>query len=358
MYKITCRIIFMVLTLCVSSVSAQNKSYTLSGTVKGILNGSVELTAYDYRSRQLTKVNKAVLKDGKFSMTGKLPSAMMARMVISPGNWETQVFLENTKMNIQIDTTAAIGNGSNNASKQLKNVIINGSEGHANYTEFKKTTPVTGAVRSIDNIVKFINSKPSSVFGAYIFEEYYAYNPDMDIAKTEDILSKFTEDAAKSTYTMNVKAEIKERKAVLPGNFADDFTLLTKDSTKVTLSKLNKKYILLDFWASWCKPCRAAIPHWKEVYTQYSPQGLEIISITLDSRRKDWIKAMEEEQMAWPQLTDEYPILGLPGRVFSKYKHRTIPLYILLDKDGKILARTASEKEIDDLLSEKLTNKN
>ena len=113
---------------------------------------------------------------------------------------------------------------------------------------------------------------------------------------------------------------------------------------------------MLDFWASWCVPCREAIPHWKSVYAQYHTKGFDIISITDDSKWKDWIKAMDQEKMPWLQIADEFPFKNMPARVGDLYMTTFIPFYVLLDKDGIILSYTGSEKEIDSQL-DKLFNK-
>ncbi len=98
-----------------------------------------------------------------------------------------------------------------------------------------------------------------------------------------------------------------KKRSLQPGQLAPDFTLLKPDSSTFKLSSLRGKYVLLDFWASWCVPCRKAIPHWKELYAKYQPKGFEILGITNDSRWKDWFKALEEEKCHGCRWQDEFP---------------------------------------------------
>jgi len=144
------------------------------------------------------------------------------------------------------------------------------------------------------------------------------------------------------------------RKALLPGNLAPDFTLLQRDSSLFTLSSMRGGYLMIDFWASWCKPCREAIPHWKEIYQTYHEKGFDIVSVSDDSRWGDWIRAMDQEQMPWIQVIDEFPVKNRPARIGSLYMTHYIPFYVLLDKEGRIILYTDSEEAIDSKLKELL----
>ncbi len=351
----------LLMTLPVISM-AQSVDYSLSGTTKGIRNAEVELSSYDSRTRTSKKIATTKLSNGKFVMKGKLEGAQMLSLNIKPGNWGTQVFVDGGNVNLQIDTLGAqhfdytaygMEKGAN-----LKSVKITGSKSQADYEQYEKSysaadrksrDAVFGA--QLGFIKPYIDKNPSSVAGAYMLSNHYMFNSGMPLEELEALLAKFSGAARNSLYFNNLQKEVAERKAVLPGNYAEDFTLLKRDSTKLTLSSTRGKYVMIDFWASWCKPCREAIPHWKEVYAKYKDKGFEIISVTNDSRWSDWIKAMDAEQMPWPQLADEFPVKNMPARVLSKYKHGTIPLYVLLDKQGKILAKTGDEAVIDKILA-------
>jgi thiol-disulfide isomerase/thioredoxin len=129
---------------------------------------------------------------------------------------------------------------------------------------------------------------------------------------------------------------------------------MRRDSSKLTLSSTRGKYVMIDFWASWCVPCRAAIPRWKEVYQQYHDKGFDIIGLSSDNDWARWIKAMDVEKMPWDQVCDEFPVKNMPSRVGNLFNIRTIPHYFLLDKDGKILVNSASEEKIKEKLKELL----
>lgn len=339
--------------------------YTLTGTVKGIADGDVELTSYDSRTRTRKKINTAKVKNGKFRMIGKLNTPELMGLSFTPGNWETRVFLENAPVVISIDTLGSMHYDYTKYGEKkgatLQQVKVSGSVSQADYEDYENKTKGSKKreevfSRQLDYIRPFITKNPSSAAGIYMLSTHYMFNSEMPLNDLEQLMAKFTGDAVKTPYFSNLKKEIAERKAVLPGNFAEDFTLLQRDSTKFTLSSTRGKYVMIDFWASWCKPCREAIPHWKEVYAKYKDKGFEIVSVTNDSRWNEWVKAMDVEKMPWIQTIDEFPVKNMPAMVVSKYKHGTIPLYVLLDKEGKILVKTGDESEIDRKLAEVLKN--
>jgi thiol-disulfide isomerase/thioredoxin len=168
------------------------------------------------------------------------------------------------------------------------------------------------------------------------------------------MVASFQGEAKQSKYYASLENILAKRKAVMPGSIAPDFTLLKRDSSKFTLSSTRGNYVMIDFWASWCHPCRKAIPHWKEVYAKYHDKGFDIVSVSDDFRWKDWFKAMDQEKKPWTQVCDEFPVRNMPARVGSLYMTTYIPFYVLLDKEGKILLYTSDENTIDEKLEQLL----
>lgn len=111
------------------------------------------------------------------------------------------------------------------------------------------------------------------------------------------------------------------------------------------------EYVLIDFWASWCGPCRREIPYMKEAYAKYTAKGFEILSVSVDQDEADWKEALAEEGMAWPQLIDAQDADDCPAYL---YGISTIPSNFLVDKDGKIVARDLRGAGLEEKLAELL----
>ncbi|WP_052265860.1 TlpA disulfide reductase family protein [Pedobacter kyungheensis] len=338
---------------------AQAVNYSINGQVKGLKNGEVELSSYDIRTRVSQQLGTAKITNGKFTAKGHLAGAQMVSLNLKPGNWGTQFFIDGGAIQVQIDTTGAQHYDYTKYGMQkgasLKAVKVTGSAGQTDFERYQKagagTDREAAAAKQLAFIKQYIGQKTLSVAGPYMLNQYYLFNTDLPLADFESMLARFEGPAKQSVYFSNLQQEVDEIKAVLPGQLAEDFTLLKPDSSKFTLSSLRGKYVLLDFWASWCKPCREAIPHWKEVYARYKDKGFEIVGVTNDNKWDLWKKAMDQEKMDWIQVADEFPVKNMPARIVSKYKSRTIPLYVLLDKEGKILVKTDNKAEIDQKLS-------
>lgn len=130
-----------------------------------------------------------------------------------------------------------------------------------------------------------------------------------------------------------------------------DYTLQDVDGKDHKISEFvgKGKYVLLEFWASWCGPCRADIPHIKEVYEAYHPQGFDIVSISLDEKHEAWIKAIKEEQLEnkWPQLLEKN---AFKSDITKEYRIRGIPACLLFDPNGKLVTRNMRGSWMDMIL--------
>jgi thiol-disulfide isomerase/thioredoxin len=156
---------------------------------------------------------------------------------------------------------------------------------------------------------------------------------------------EFSQEAKDSYYGKIVEEEL------FPEGFTGKplpaFTLIGKDKkeTHVAAISSGKKYILIDFWASWCAPCRKEIPNLKNLYKQYSPKGFEIISISIDKKAADWEKVLKEEKLPWPNYLDT-------EGAADACRVKTIPAMFLIDDKGIVIAENIRGEELAAMLKE------
>jgi thiol-disulfide isomerase/thioredoxin len=176
-----------------------------------------------------------------------------------------------------------------------------------------------------------------------------------DRAKTMVIVNAAAQRMGDSSYVIRQarkmdKAQrelIARRQGAMVGQPYVDFTLPAINGEPVRLGSLvsASKYTLLQFWASWCVPCRAEIPVLKTLYSTYHPKGLEIVSFSMDNSHTNWLKASQKEGMSWPNVSD---LLADKSPVIKSYPVNGIPANVIIDQQGKIVASNLLGEELEE----------
>ena len=127
-----------------------------------------------------------------------------------------------------------------------------------------------------------------------------------------------------------------------PGDKMPEFEAVTIDGTKTGLAALckDKKYVILDFWASWCGPCRREIPNLKKIYSDFADKGFDIISVSIDKEEKPWINAVENEGLKWVNIRD------IDHSIADKYKVSAVPTMYIVDSEGRLVAENLRGEEL------------
>lgn len=174
---------------------------------------------------------------------------------------------------------------------------------------------------------------------------YYQSLPLLKYDQIDRILEKFTPQLVDNKYYQEMKVRADLLRKVAPGVNAPDFEVKTVDGGSVKLSSFRGKYLILDFWASWCAPCREETVYIKELYNKYHDAGLEVFSVSLDDKKDAWIKAIEEDGMTWNhgcQLLRG----GKNTPVAQLYGIDGIPAIWVIDPEGKILAQGLQREKL------------
>jgi peroxiredoxin len=144
---------------------------------------------------------------------------------------------------------------------------------------------------------------------------------------------------------------VAKTEAIKVGNEAPELILPMPNDKDLALSSLRGKVVLIDFWASWCAPCRKELPNVKRCYEKYKSKGFEILGVSLDKDRDAWLEAITTEGLKWPQVSD---LKYWQSEACQIYAIQSIPYTVLIDKDGKIIATELRGADLDKKLAEVL----
>ena len=156
-----------------------------------------------------------------------------------------------------------------------------------------------------------------------------------------------------SPYLPLLRESMSGQDALAVGALAPDLTLTTADGAAVLLSSLRGQYVLLDFWASWCKPCRAENPNVRAAYDEFRGKGagFTVYAVSLDDNRAKWVQAVQQDALPWTHVSD---LVGWQSPAAKTYKVTAIPSSWLVDPAGRIVAKNLRGKELSQELSKRL----
>ncbi|MBR8536217.1 AhpC/TSA family protein [Carboxylicivirga sediminis] len=185
-----------------------------------------------------------------------------------------------------------------------------------------------------------VKANPASPASAFIISNVYGYGA---IEEMKEGLAMLDASLANSTYYISLSEKIAKLEAVAVGKMAPDFTMNDPEGNPVSLSSFKGKYLLVDFWASWCGPCRRENPHVVELYAEFKDKGFDILGVSLDQKEDAWLKAIEDDKLTWNHVSD---LKGWGNEAAKLYAVSGIPHTVLLDKDGKIIAKNLRGDEL------------
>ena len=204
--------------------------------------------------------------------------------------------------------------------------------------------------RYVDSLAK---NFPNSVVALYLAKVPLMM---MKHDQIDSVLKGFKAHFSTHPYYVAMKKRADILRKVAPGAIAPDFNVVKPDGkSKISLSSFRGKYVMLDFWASWCVPCRAENPHTKHLYEKYKDKGLEVLSFSLDHEIKPWNEAIVKDGMVWKHASDL--VGGVKSPVAQKYGIDGIPAIWIIDPSGKIIAEGLRGEALDKLMESIFTPK-
>ncbi len=211
----------------------------------------------------------------------------------------------------------------------------------------KKYEEINGG--KVDFTYNYIFENSASVVTAYIaFSNNYYY----ELEQLDAIASAFDPSIDNSVYVKDLRERVATLKSVDIGKKFIDFTMNDVNGNPIALSNfIGEKYILLDFWAAWCGPCRRENPNIVAIYNDYKDKGFDVVGISLDRKKEDWLKAIEDDKLSWNHLSD---LAFWKNAAAKLYGVNSIPHSILLDAEGVIIAKNLKGEALRNKIAELL----
>lgn len=197
---------------------------------------------------------------------------------------------------------------------------------------------------------EYIESHPNALMSALLLYEM-AQRKTLPIEDIEKLSQKFSPEIQKTRPAKKIKDLVETAKRTKIGAVAPEFSGPTPDGKQLALNEVKGKITLIDFWAGWCKPCRMENPNIVSVYEKYKDKGLEIIGVSLDRDRNQWLQAIEDDGLEWNQVSN---VQYFQGPIAQLYNIQAIPAAFLLDENGVIIAKDLRGPALEAMVAELL----
>lgn len=333
--------------------AAADTTYTVSVKMSGLDTGTLLLS---YRSNEENITDTAVSTNGEYVFTGKSQEPRKAYLRVKDLRVRSLSFyLENGNILIHASKDSLASGKVTGTVSNEENTRLNLAREATNYKMRTWEKAYEGADKSdkalMDSLedaydvldkemrnssLQFIAANPSSYVSAYEINEIFIYNPDVPAFDSAFNLLDSAIRVSAIGKEISERLDIAKRTDI--NQLAPDFTLNDVNGKPIALSSLRGNYLLIDFWASWCGPCRRENPNLVKAYKTYNKKGFEIVGVSLDypGDKEKWLGAIKKDGLTWLQLSD---LQGWQCAAARQYGIMAIPMNFLLDPEGRVVAK-------------------
>ena len=363
------RFIFISALLISSSPLFSQKSVQVS--VEGnIFNVKADSIFIASASQQGIKniIGAPISKKGDFKIQGKVPVADYYILRVSENAALSIILRENSKIKVYGDGKDLYSFNNfigSDESQHMNHFIaewrkINMKKDSANAYLQQHPDEFDAVNQSFTKELQNFNSfkqnyMQANANSAALIPVLQSIDPSQDFAGFESVVLQLEKSYPESPTVQSIKQsylqqkqQVQEKNFLAPGKIAPDFTQNKPDGTPMKLSDLRGKVVLLDFWASWCGPCRKENPNVVAAYKKYEKDGFTVMSVSLDRSKEAWLAAIEKDNLIWPNHVSD--LKQWSNEVAQQYKVSGIPFTLLLDREGKIINANLRGAELENTL--------
>lgn len=346
-------ILLGILTILYIGCKKEGGGFLLKGKIDGNFDGYIFLKYNDLLDSSLV-VNQSFIFKGKvpFPTLGVLSPA---RPASNDNMTVATIMLENSLINIS--TKYSYRNSNMGMMKFLDVDSIYGSKSQDLRNRFEDKMNKTVHNEGIDsmkkvslynNLHEFISDNPKSVMSGEYLADLGSYYNYLNANQLEILLTLMDTSYQVKDDLHKIRKLIKQSKIFENGKKPPNIILPNQEGQMINRLSLNGKVVLLEFWASWCVPCRQANPELVNIYDSYKTEGFEILGVSIDKHIREWKTAIIEDNLSWPQVIDSL------RSTEKTYNLNSIPFNLLLNREGEIIAQNVKPIELREILNKEL----
>lgn len=318
-------------------IAQSQHEFKINGVAAGIKDKT--LLYLEYTQDQKTELDSAVVTDEKFLFVGKLNLPTVNALIRTRDYSDYKfVWLENSTLSFH----AKKGN--------FRDAIIGGSKTQLEQDRLNQLLK-TSLAKDQPNIEKqYIRNNPDSWVSVHLLNVYCStWGKD----STAALFLTLSDALKESAYGKDIANFLSLNRNIQIGDSYVDFEQFDTQNNLFKLSSFSQKVVLLEFWGSWCGPCRKANPELVKIYGEFKNQGFEIVGVGAETKRESWLQAIKEDNLPWTNVTD---LKGSKNKAALIYSVSYYPTNFLIDKDGKVIARdlkgNALRKKLKEILKD------